>query len=175
MSKFRFVHPTRQMRANQARRIIETPTLLDDIARDLRRTHILFSQLQRVRAPWRSMNLMSLCANEDARNGILCLEDLRENELRKVKARFRSLAAAPCPEGHVRAAAQQLKDVTMSFRTPPRTFIRRPKNKPPSVGRHGCGRGAEARQACLIARPLIPAVFREGRAVRRLEAAFAKK
>ena len=34
-------------------------------------------------------------ANEDARNKMLCLEDLSEDELKKVKATFASLAAAP--------------------------------------------------------------------------------
>lgn len=47
--KLRFEHPARQMRPDQLRRIIKSPALLDDIARALRRTHILFSQLEHVR------------------------------------------------------------------------------------------------------------------------------
>jgi hypothetical protein len=47
--KLPFAHPARQMRAEQLRRIIKTPALLDDVARDLRRTHILFSQLAHIR------------------------------------------------------------------------------------------------------------------------------
>ncbi|MGE0565868.1 MAG: hypothetical protein AB7O50_15275 [Pseudolabrys sp.] len=47
--KLSFEHPARQMRADQLRRIIKKPALLDDITRDLRRTHILFSQLEHVR------------------------------------------------------------------------------------------------------------------------------
>jgi hypothetical protein len=47
--KIPFEHPARQMRADQLRRIIKSPALLDNIARDLRRTHILFSQLEHVR------------------------------------------------------------------------------------------------------------------------------
>jgi low affinity Fe/Cu permease len=38
-------------------------------------------------------------ANEDARNKMLCLEDLSEDELKKVKATFESLAAAPAAAG----------------------------------------------------------------------------
>jgi hypothetical protein len=47
--KLPFEHPGRQMRANQLRHIIKTPALLDDIARDLRRTHMLFRSLEHVR------------------------------------------------------------------------------------------------------------------------------
>jgi low affinity Fe/Cu permease len=46
--------------------------------------------------------------NQDARNVMLCLEDLSEDELRKVKATFESLATAPA--GHVRQATDELKD-----------------------------------------------------------------
>jgi low affinity Fe/Cu permease len=38
-------------------------------------------------------------ANQDARNKMLCLEDLSEDELKKVKATFESLAAAPAAAG----------------------------------------------------------------------------
>jgi hypothetical protein len=38
---------------------------------------------------------------------MLCLEDLSEDELRKVKATFESLAAAPAVAGHVGAATEQ--------------------------------------------------------------------
>jgi low affinity Fe/Cu permease len=41
-------------------------------------------------------------ANEDARNGMLCLEDLSEDELKKVKAKFESLATAPPGGGKTR-------------------------------------------------------------------------
>jgi low affinity Fe/Cu permease len=47
-------------------------------------------------------------ANQDARNAMLCLEDLSEDELRKVKATFESLATSPA--GHVRRATEQLED-----------------------------------------------------------------
>jgi low affinity Fe/Cu permease len=40
--------------------------------------------------------------NQDARNVMLCLEDLSEDELRKVKATFESLATTPA--GNVRQA-----------------------------------------------------------------------
>jgi low affinity Fe/Cu permease len=36
-------------------------------------------------------------ANQNARNMMLCLEDLSEDELRRVKATFATLAAAPPP------------------------------------------------------------------------------
>ena len=49
-------------------------------------------------------------ANQNARNMMLCLEDLGEDELRKVKATFESLAAAPAAAGHVLAATEQLRD-----------------------------------------------------------------
>jgi hypothetical protein len=47
--KLPFEHPARQMRAEQLRRIIKVPALLDDIACDLRRTHILYTNLEHVR------------------------------------------------------------------------------------------------------------------------------
>jgi low affinity Fe/Cu permease len=49
-------------------------------------------------------------ANQEARNVMLCLEDLSEEELKKIKATFESLAVAPAEAGHVQAAAEQLKD-----------------------------------------------------------------
>jgi low affinity Fe/Cu permease len=48
-------------------------------------------------------------ANQNARNMMLCLEDLSEDELRKVKATFETLAAAPAAAGHVVAATEQLR------------------------------------------------------------------
>jgi len=49
-------------------------------------------------------------ANQNARNIMLCLEDLSEDELRKVKATFESLAAAPAAVGQVLAATEHLSD-----------------------------------------------------------------
>jgi hypothetical protein len=51
-----------------------------------------------------------ICANQDARNMMLCLEDLSEDELKKVKATFESLAAAPAAAGRIRDTTEQLKD-----------------------------------------------------------------
>ncbi len=48
-------------------------------------------------------------ANQGARNMMLCLEDLSEEELKKVKATFESLAAAPAAAEHVQVV-EQLKD-----------------------------------------------------------------
>jgi low affinity Fe/Cu permease len=48
-------------------------------------------------------------ANQNARNVMLCLEDLSEDELRKIKATFESLAATPAVAGHVLAATEQLR------------------------------------------------------------------
>ena len=47
-------------------------------------------------------------ANQDARNKMLCLEDLSEDELTKVKATFESLAAAAT--GQTRETTEQMKD-----------------------------------------------------------------
>ncbi len=47
--KLPFAHPAREMRAEQLRRIIKTPTTVESIALDLRRTHILYVQLEHVR------------------------------------------------------------------------------------------------------------------------------
>jgi low affinity Fe/Cu permease len=52
-------------------------------------------------------------ANQNARNVMLCLEDLSEDELRKVKATFESLAVAPAAAGHVLAATEQSRDAGM--------------------------------------------------------------
>jgi hypothetical protein len=41
---------------------------------------------------------------------MFCLEDLSEEELRKVKATFELLAAAPAAAGHPLAAAEQSRD-----------------------------------------------------------------
>ena len=41
---------------------------------------------------------------------MLCLEDLSEDELRKVKATFESLAAAPAAAGHILARPEELRD-----------------------------------------------------------------
>src|SRR6478752_4664399 len=49
-------------------------------------------------------------ANQNARNMMLCLEDLSEDELRKVKATFESLAAAPAAAGHILARPEELRD-----------------------------------------------------------------
>ena len=49
-------------------------------------------------------------ANQNARNMMLCLEDLSEDELRKVKATFESLAAAPAAAGHILARTEELRD-----------------------------------------------------------------
>jgi low affinity Fe/Cu permease len=47
-------------------------------------------------------------ANQDARNAMFGLEDLSEEELKKVKATFESLAAAPAvAAGNVRTATEQ--------------------------------------------------------------------
>ena len=47
--KLPYAHHGRKVRAEQLRRIIANPSLLDRIALDIRRTHILFSQLEHVR------------------------------------------------------------------------------------------------------------------------------
>jgi hypothetical protein len=47
--KLPFQHPARQMRAEQLRRLIREPALIEGVALDLRRTHMLFSQLDHVR------------------------------------------------------------------------------------------------------------------------------
>ena len=49
-------------------------------------------------------------ANQDARNKMLCLEDLGEDELKKVKATFEALAAAPAAAGHIRETSERLED-----------------------------------------------------------------
>ena len=49
-------------------------------------------------------------ANEEARNKMLCLEDLSEDELKKVKATFASLAAVPEVAGQVRQSSEPLED-----------------------------------------------------------------
>jgi low affinity Fe/Cu permease len=49
-------------------------------------------------------------ANQNARNKMLCLEDLSEDELKRVKATFESLAAAPAAAGQIRETTEQLKD-----------------------------------------------------------------
>jgi low affinity Fe/Cu permease len=51
-------------------------------------------------------------ANQNARNMMLCLEDLSEDDLRKVKATFESLAAAPI------AAGQSAPDISAGCRLP---------------------------------------------------------
>jgi low affinity Fe/Cu permease len=40
-------------------------------------------------------------ANQNARNIMLCLEDLSEDELRKVKAKFATIAAAAAPQREI--------------------------------------------------------------------------
>jgi low affinity Fe/Cu permease len=54
-------------------------------------------------------------ANEDARNKMLCLEDLSEDELKKVKATFVSLAAAPAAAGQIRETSERLEDAGEAF------------------------------------------------------------
>ena len=49
-------------------------------------------------------------ANQNARNMMLCLEDLSEAELKKVKATFESLAAAPAAAERLRWTTEQLED-----------------------------------------------------------------
>ena len=49
-------------------------------------------------------------ANQNARNKMLCLEDLSEDELKRVKSTFESLAAAPAASGQIRETTEQLKD-----------------------------------------------------------------
>src|SRR4051795_11438182 len=48
-------------------------------------------------------------ANQNARNMMLCLEDLSEDELKRVKATFESLAAAPAAVGRIQETTEQLK------------------------------------------------------------------
>ena len=50
-----------------------------------------------------------ICANQNARNKMLCLEDLSEDELKRVKSTFESLAAAPAASGKLETT-EQLKD-----------------------------------------------------------------
>jgi hypothetical protein len=47
--KLPFEHPAREMRAEQLRRIINSPSVVESITLDLRRTHILYVQLEQVR------------------------------------------------------------------------------------------------------------------------------
>jgi low affinity Fe/Cu permease len=54
-------------------------------------------------------------ANEDARNKMLCLEDLSEDELKKVKATFVSLAGAPVAAGQIRETSERLTDAGEAF------------------------------------------------------------
>jgi low affinity Fe/Cu permease len=54
-------------------------------------------------------------ANEDARNKMLCLEDLSEDELKKVKATFVSLAATPAAAGQIRETSERLEDTGKAF------------------------------------------------------------
>jgi low affinity Fe/Cu permease len=49
-------------------------------------------------------------ANQDARNGMLCLEDLSEDELKKVKVTFESLASAPATAERIDETIEQLED-----------------------------------------------------------------
>ena len=72
-------------------------------------------------------------ANQNARNMMLCLEDLSEDELKKVKATFESLAAAPAAAGHVRATTEQLRMPGMPFTAPPQNFTRQRKSPPASL------------------------------------------
>ena len=44
-----YLHPGRKERAEQLRRVIADPSIVDAIALDIRRTHILFSQLEHLR------------------------------------------------------------------------------------------------------------------------------
>ena len=55
-------------------------------------------------------------ANRDARNMMFGLEDLSEEELKKVKATFKSLADAPAAIEHVMTASGQLEDASSSRR-----------------------------------------------------------
>lgn len=71
-------------------------------------------------------------ANQNARNKMLCLEDLGEDELRKVKATFASLADIPAVAGHVAAATEQvgdtgdaLQDATATFHDSTKQFKRK--------------------------------------------------
>ena len=54
-------------------------------------------------------------ANQNARNKMLCLEDLSEDELKRVKATFESLAAAPAAAGQIRETSERLKDAGEAF------------------------------------------------------------
>jgi low affinity Fe/Cu permease len=47
-------------------------------------------------------------ANQDARNGMLCLEDLSEDELKKVKGTFESLASAPATADRIDESIKRL-------------------------------------------------------------------
>jgi low affinity Fe/Cu permease len=49
-------------------------------------------------------------ANQNARNGMLCLEDFSEEQLKRVKETFESLAAGPATAGRMRETTDQLKD-----------------------------------------------------------------
>jgi low affinity Fe/Cu permease len=49
-------------------------------------------------------------ANQDARNGMLCLEDLSEDELKKVKVTFASMASAPARAERIDETVEQLED-----------------------------------------------------------------
>lgn len=46
---------------------------------------------------------------------MFCLEDLSEDELRRVKATFESLAAASPAAGRLMAATEQLEDAGVPF------------------------------------------------------------
>ena len=60
-------------------------------------------------------------ANRDARNTMFGLEDLSEEELKKVKATFASLADAPAAAGRVRMATEQLRDASDALRSAARS------------------------------------------------------
>jgi low affinity Fe/Cu permease len=50
-------------------------------------------------------------ANQNARNMMLCIEDLGAEELKRVKETFESLATAPAAAGRIRETTEQLKRV----------------------------------------------------------------
>jgi len=70
-------------------------------------------------------------ANQNARNMMLCLEDLSEDELRRVKATFESLAAAPAAAGHILARTEELRDAGDALRIPTKSAADSDRNRPP--------------------------------------------
>ena len=69
-------------------------------------------------------------ANQNARNMMLCLEDLSEDELRKVKATFEFSGGRARGGGTIRETTEQLKDAGDALHGAAANFTRQRKSPP---------------------------------------------